>query len=150
MMKIPILHMVAAGLTSRQTRNAKPEMVHTPDYDGPDRRGVAPAGRRLEDNIHRRIPMYAAVAGIVAMLVGWGVAVGVSKAELASKVNTVDFETSKNEQLKTDQRQDLEGAALRGEINQAKEQRQQVMEILTRLDQRVSEIYCKDKPAGCR
>jgi hypothetical protein len=124
-------------------RHSGEKTVHVPGYDGPDRRGVIPA-RRSEDVIAANLKLVATIVSFIIIILTVGIAWGTAKATLDSKVNREEFVEKNADQDKQrsilESRQDrFEGIML-----------QDVIPTLKRLDDRVSAIYCADKPPGCK
>jgi hypothetical protein len=123
-------------------RNSGEKRVHTSDYEGPDRREIM--ARRSEDIIAANLKLVATIISMVAVILTIGVAWGTAKAALDGKVDRNEFIEKNADQDRQraiiESRQDrFEGIILTD-----------VIPTLKRLDDRVSAIYCADKPPGCK
>lgn len=123
-------------------RRDAPPIIHAPSYDGPDRRHSH--GRRPEDVFASNVKLFATVVGVIAVLITIGIAWGTADRTLAGKVDRTEFIEKNADQDKQrrilENRQDrFEGLILTD-----------VIPTLKRVDDRISAIYCADKPAGCK
>jgi hypothetical protein len=122
---------------------ARDKTVHTVDYDGPDRRGAIPA-RRADDIVAQNLKLVAAIVSLVVLLVTVGIAWGTAQRTLSGKIDRDEFVAKNAEQDR--QRGIIEGRQDRFEGIILTD----VIPTLKRLDDRVSAIYCADKPPGCK
>lgn len=122
--------------------NFDKKRVHTAEYEGPDRRSAS--ARRAEDVIAQNLKLVATVVSFIVLILTVGIAWGTAKSVLDAKVDRTEFITKNADQDKQrsilESRQDrFEGIML-----------QDVIPTLKRLDDRVSAMYCADKPPGCK
>jgi hypothetical protein len=116
--------------------------VHTPDYDGPDRRNNG--GRRPSDLIANNLKLAGIAIGIVLTVFSMGGGWMAAKIALENKVSKEEFVAKNTEQDKRSER--IEGRAERLEATVI----DQITPMLRRLDERVTAIYCANKPPGCK
>lgn len=123
-------------------RDREVKTVHTGDYEGPDRR--TSSARRSEDVIAANLKLVATVVSMIAVILTIGVAWGTAKAALDGKVDRTEFyqknaDQDRQRQLVESRQDRFEGIILTD-----------VIPTLKRLDDRVSAMYCADKPPGCK
>lgn len=120
----------------------KKRIITAPGYVGEERRSGG--GSRASDQIAEHFKLLAAAIGVALTLITAGVAWGVSSKTIDAKVDRTEFITKNNEQDSQNAilaaRQDRYEAVM---INE-------VIPKLSKIDARVSAIYCDKKPPGCQ
>lgn len=131
----------------RRIEHHEHKLIHTDEYEGPDRRCRAPNGRRGRDALTRLLPWIMVVGTLITSALSAGISYGTTQAALKeldkSKVDKTEFITKNAEQ-------DRQREELRELVLQMKSSIDKVTPEVQELNARLKQFYCEGKGNSCR
>jgi hypothetical protein len=119
------------------------KVIPAAGYNGPDRR-TQRTPSRASDIIAANLKLVSAIVGVILMIAAATTAWTTSQWKLSNKVDREEFVQKNADQ--DAQRALIERRAERLESTII----EQIAPTLKRLDERVSAMYCAEKPPGCK